>query len=326
MKLDLKPYRGQHCETTATGTLLRQIGLECSEPMLFGLGEGLSFFFWKTKSMDYPFLGGRIKPDLLTKNIARNLGLRLTVRESSSRERAWRSVKELLDSGKAVGLKLDCYHLEYFSHPIHFAGHYVAIVGYDEESAFLVDTEQQSSEAKTSLRSLSEARAERGSMSSRNLYYVIERGAEVTPLREAIESAIQNNAECYLNPPIKNSSYKGIEKAGREIVAWFDRSQNRKEEFGVSAMLMERAGTGGAIFRNLYRDFLGEAYKLTEREGIGRAYERFRGIARSWSELIALLEKVAEEEDRRDILEASERLKELSEREREAMQLLLAGD
>ena len=60
--------------------------------------------------------------------------------------------------------------------------------------------------------------------------------------------------------------------------------------------------------------------------GIGRAYERFRGIVRSWSELIALLEKVAEEEDRRDILEASERLKELSEREREAMQLLLAGD
>ena len=326
MKLDLKPYRGQHCETTATGTLLRQIGLELSEPMLFGLGEGLSFIFWKTKSMDYPFIGGRIKPDLLTKNIARNLGLSLMVRESSSRERAWRSVKELLDSGKAVGLKLDCYHLEYFSHPIHFAGHYVAIIGYDEESAFLVDTEQQGSETKTSLRSLSEARDERGPMSSRNLYYVIERGAEVTPLREATESAIRNNAECYLNPPIKNSSYKGIEKAGREIVGWFDRSQNRKGEFGMSAMLMERAGTGGAIFRNLYRDFLGQAHKLTEREGIGRAHERFRGIARSWSELIALLEKVAEEEDRRDILEASERLKELSVRERDAMQLLLAGD
>ena len=39
MKLDLKPYRGQHCETTATGTLLRQIGFELSEPMLFGIGK-----------------------------------------------------------------------------------------------------------------------------------------------------------------------------------------------------------------------------------------------------------------------------------------------
>ena len=27
-------------------------------------------------------------------------------------------------------------------------------------------------------------------------------------------------------------------------------------------MLMERAGTGGALFRNLYRDFLKESYEL----------------------------------------------------------------
>ena len=43
MKLDVKPFVGQHCETTATGTLLNQLGIELSEPMLFGLGEGLGF-------------------------------------------------------------------------------------------------------------------------------------------------------------------------------------------------------------------------------------------------------------------------------------------
>jgi hypothetical protein len=37
---DFKPFKGQHCETTATGSLLNQIGLELSEPMLFGIGEG----------------------------------------------------------------------------------------------------------------------------------------------------------------------------------------------------------------------------------------------------------------------------------------------
>ncbi|HRR10288.1 MAG TPA: hypothetical protein PLO56_16485 [Rhodothermales bacterium] len=39
MKIDnLKPFNGQHGETTATGTLLRQLGIELSEPILFGLG------------------------------------------------------------------------------------------------------------------------------------------------------------------------------------------------------------------------------------------------------------------------------------------------
>ncbi|MGP1431481.1 MAG: BtrH N-terminal domain-containing protein, partial [Treponema sp.] len=50
LKLTIKPFTGQHCESTATGTLLNQLGIELSEPMLFGLGEGLGFIIWKMKS------------------------------------------------------------------------------------------------------------------------------------------------------------------------------------------------------------------------------------------------------------------------------------
>lgn len=64
MKLDIKPFIGQHCESTATGTLLNQLGVELSEPMLFGLGEGLEFTLWNMNSMNMPFIGERIKPDL----------------------------------------------------------------------------------------------------------------------------------------------------------------------------------------------------------------------------------------------------------------------
>ncbi|MFS0489751.1 BtrH N-terminal domain-containing protein [Leadbetterella byssophila] len=35
-----KPFVAQHGETTATGTLLNQLGYESSEPMLFGEGLG----------------------------------------------------------------------------------------------------------------------------------------------------------------------------------------------------------------------------------------------------------------------------------------------
>lgn len=101
---NIKPFDGQHCEATATGTLLLQLGIELSEPMLFGLGEGLGFIFWNMKSMNSRFIGGRVKPDVLTENIARNLNLVLTVKETSSTQKAWQNVKELIDNGQVVGL------------------------------------------------------------------------------------------------------------------------------------------------------------------------------------------------------------------------------
>ena len=81
---NFKPFDGQHCETTATGSLINQLGMELSEPMLFGLGEGLSYIFWNMKILDFPFIGGRIKQNVLTENIARNLNLKLNVQEITS--------------------------------------------------------------------------------------------------------------------------------------------------------------------------------------------------------------------------------------------------
>lgn len=322
MKVTAKPFIGQHCESTATGTLLGQIGVNLSEPMLFGLGEGLSFIIWNMKIMDFPFIGGRIKTDLLTANITKNLGLKLTVKETSSTTKAWLEVKRLLDTNKAVGLKLDCYYLEYFTHPIHFAGHYVAILGYDDNNVFLVDTKQQGSEVISSRKSLERARNEKGPMSSRNLYYIIEKNGSPKDLNNAIVTAIRSNTKTYLNPPIKNLSYKGIAKASDEIITWFDRSKDSKTEFSTSAMIMERAGTGGALFRNLYRDFLKEAYALTGNQTINEAYKAFVDVAKGWSEIIALFEMVAKTGDRAYVLQASEKLKVLSQDEKNAVQIL----
>ena len=89
--------------------------------------------------------------------------------------------------------------------------------------------------------------------------------------------------------------------------------------------MMERAGTGGALFRNLYRDFLKEVCELTGNKVIGEGYKAFVGIAESWSGVIALFEKVAETGERSYALQASETLKALADEEKRAMQLLEAA-
>ena len=319
----LQPFDGDHCETTATGTLLHQLDIHLSEPMLFGLGEGLGYIFWKLKVMNLPFIGGRVKPDALTASLARNLNLRLTVRDTSSPTKAWNEVKFLLDNGKVVGLKLDCFHLEYFKRPFHFAGHYVALCGYDEEFAYMVDTRQQNGLNKTSLESLSKARSEKGPMSSRNLYYTLESTDRPYDLKHAIPLAIRNKATEFLNPPISNIGYKGIERTAKEVIKWYENSKNVEKDFKMMAMLMERAGTGGALFRNLYRDFLKESAEHLQSDIIHASYTDFVEIAALWSEVSRLFEQAALNQDIAYIKQSSSVLKDLSVREKAAMERLV---
>ena len=322
---NLHPFKGQHCETTATGTLLKQIGIDLSEPMLFGIGEGLGFIFWNMKSMDFPFIGGRTKPDILTENICRNLNLKLEVTETSSVKKAWENVTTYIDRGKAVGLKLDCYHLDYFASKVHFAGHYVAMYGYDENFAYLIDTLQQGGRVKTSLKSLESARNEKGPMSSKNRAYVINKNENLTKLKTAVKQAIYNNAKEFLNPPIKNISYKGILKTSSEIKKWFNTSRNKKRDFQTTAMLMEKAGTGGSLFRNLYRDFLKESAGLLDSEAINDAYLNYAEIADLWKTVSDLFYQAGETEDIKYINRASGILADLAGKEQETMERLITA-
>jgi len=317
-----KPFNGQHCETTTTGSLLYQLDIDLSEPMLFGIGEGLGYIFWNMKIMDFPFIGGRVKPDALTENICRNLNLNLEVKETSSIKKAWKNVQVNIEQGKAVGLKLDCYHLDYFTTKIHFAGHYASIYGYDDQLAYLNDTNQQGRDARTTLKNLELARNERGPMSSKNLSYTISKNGELSELKKAIKCAIQNNANDFLNPPIKNIGYKGIFKTSSEIKNWFKTSKDIKKDFQTSASLMEKGGTGGSLFRNIYRDFLKESGELIKSNELIEASEEYNNIAKLWKHVADLFIQIGETEDIKYVNYASEILVELSEREKTVMERL----
>ena len=320
---DFSPFVGQHCETTATGSLLKHMGIELSEPMLFGLGEGLGYIFWNMKTMDFPFIGGRIQPDALTQNIINHLNLKIDIKETSSLKRAWQNVTMHIDEGTPVGLKLDCFHLDYFKNKFHFAGHYVAMYGYDNKDAYLVDTQQQGDKVKTSLESLALARNEKGSMSSKNRSYTIQKTGDSYDLEQAIVSAIRNNAKDYLSPPIKNIGYKGILKTSTEIKKWFKNSNNVSRDFKTTAMLMEKAGTGGALFRNLYRDFLKESAGLLKSDLLQEVHVEFAVISGLWSEVSLLLDKAGETKNEAYINQASDILVLLSQKEKRAMELLI---
>ncbi|WP_407285138.1 BtrH N-terminal domain-containing protein [Streptomyces sp. BP-8] len=321
--LDIDDARGmRHCETTALGVLLRHQGVDLSEPMLFGLGSGLSFVYWDAKNMGFPFLGGRVKPFELTRNLATRLGLELLVQETTSPRRAWEHASAAVDAGHPVGLQLDSYYLDYFTSRVHFGGHVVAMYGYDDHDAHLVDTDQQGGAVSTSLTSLAQARAARGPMTAKHRSFTLTAPQSPPSPHGRIVPAITACAEAFLNPPIANLGHRGIEKAGKLVRTWLQRTDVPQRDLPRAALLMEKAGTGGALFRNLYRDFLAECTQLHDSSHLRTGHTLYTEAATLWTEVAALLTKAGESGDAQCLAQAGTVLCDLSRIEREAMQAL----
>ncbi|MEU1689306.1 BtrH N-terminal domain-containing protein [Micromonospora sp. NPDC005707] len=313
---------GQHCETTTLGALLHHRGLDLSEPMLFGLGEGLGFVYWDARNLDFPFLGGRTKPATITRTVADRLGLALHVQETASPRKAWQTVAAALTAGRPVGLQLDSYHLDYFTTKVHFGGHFAALYGYDDTHAHLIDTAQQGGTVTTTLASLERARNERGPMTARNLSYSIGSLTGRPELGDAIRTAIRNNAHAFLNPPIANLGHRGIAKAARQVTRWLDRSTDPSRDLPLAAALMERGGTGGALFRTMYRDFLAECATIVDDDNLHLGHQMYAEIAPLWTSVSDHVTAAGETGDPEHLARASATLADLADRERRAMQIL----
>ncbi len=286
-----RPYVGQHCETVATGSLLRCAGIELSEPMLFGLGEGLGFIFINLRTLPLPFLGGRTRPFALTSALCANLGVECREIETSSKSKAWAAVETPLREGRPVGLQLDCFYLDYFSQPVHFAGHFVATYGFDERDLMLVDTAPQGSTQRAPRASVEKARFAKGPMAAKARAWTITAARKSPDLRAAVSKAIAANAVAYLSPPFKGASYHGIRKLAASLPKWLELAKRPREDLALAALLMERAGTGGSLFRNFYRDFLSEAFGIVGRKpALAEARELFAASATEWAGVAASIE------------------------------------
>jgi hypothetical protein len=320
--IDIDARGTQHCETTALGVLLRHQGLDLSEPMLFGLGSGLSFIYWDSKNLGFPFLGGRVRPFDLTRNLATRLELELEVRETTSPRKAWENVVASIDAGHPVGLQLDSYYLDYFGSKVHFGGHVVAMYGYDRHDAYLVETDQQGGTVSTSLTSLAQARAARGPMTAKHRSFTLTAPTDLPSPQRQIIPAITACADAFLNPPIANLGHRGIEKAGKLVRTWLQRADNPQRDLPQAALLMEKAGTGGALFRNLYRDFLAECTQLLDSSHLRTGHGLYAQAATLWTEAAALITRAGESGDAQCLVQAGSILCDLSRMEREAMQAL----
>ena len=149
--------------------------------------------------------------------------------------------------------------------------------------------------------------------------YISEDGMLITKVlqKSPVARVVNNNRVLYVD---KNGSIFQLSNNFSSRVPIVQ--GNIEGEFKTAAMLMEKAGTGGALFRNLYRDFLKESYELVKIEQIKIGYEAFAEIAELWTAISQLFEKVSQTKDFGYIQQASEILKKISDKEKKTMQTL----
>lgn len=332
-----QPQLGVHCETTTLRNMIHHAGADISEAMLFGLGQGIDFQYWDAPDpgRSVPMLTGRIGPAQLSRNACVALGAELRESRSPDAESARAAAVRLLDAGHVVGVSVDIFYLDYFASRSHFAAHYIALYGLDESHAYVVDTDQQGGALTLPEESLRRARgSDEGFMPSPNLQMYVEqlpaRLVDHTDavLCEQIWKAILPTAERMTTDRGPRFGLGALRRAASEIARWSDTlacADEADETVQGVGRFWRFAGTGGANFRKLYREFLLEARQRYDDPELGSLADGFGDIQQQWDQAIEMLMAYrGADGGRRQLEDVAARLHSIADAEQSIFEGLLA--
>ncbi|MEU5117161.1 DUF4872 domain-containing protein [Streptomyces longwoodensis] len=127
--------------------------------------------------------------------------------------------------------------------------------------------------------------------------------------------------DAFLNSPAANPGHRGIEKAGRLVRTWLERTGHPQRGLPPAALLMEEAGTGGALFRNLHRDFVAECTEWLD-SCLRTGHTLYSEAAGLWTDTAALIAKAGKAGDEQCLAQAGSILADVARIERGAMRAL----
>ncbi len=284
---------GKNCQTSSMIRLMAHMGYEISEPMLVGISSGLGFIYWFMKMMTYPVIGGmnrsdcRKFPGILGKAAIR-LGGNFDSILTKSVKKAHFYLKDTLRTDQPA---LVCVDMAYLDHLLtgeddHFGEHNFLIYGIDEPDNLAYISDRFHGTSTMELTKLQKARASTyPPFPAMNQMVRFSFPEKLTPLETIIPGAIRENIDALLNPPISNAGLKGVLKWSRELSKYphiIPEPNNLAHALMMHYIYIETGGSGGAIFRQIYTDFLAEAGELLQNDTILNVSEQYAEIVEVW--------------------------------------------
>ena len=222
------PHRVAHglCPVNGIRDLIQwRSGNDWSNEFVYGLGLGGGFVYLRFNSADPPrqVYWGSAGPRQ-HKYLAEILEADYTEIENRSFKYSWEKAKEAVDTGVAPVIgPLDMFHLHFYQglyHQRHIPIHYLLLVGYDSENAFVHDTGLLEVQA-IPLKELEQAwDVNVPGLGKRNRLAILNIPLEIASVQTIIRRSIIDESKMMLMPPVSMIGIPAMEKVSREIANW----------------------------------------------------------------------------------------------------------
>jgi hypothetical protein len=224
------PHRIAHgmCPVNGIRDLVEwRSGRNWSNQFVYGLGLGGGFAYLRFKAADPPrqvYWG--IAGPRQHKYLAKLLNANYTETENRTFKFAWRKAQQAVDVGSPPVLgPLDMFHLHFYKeiyHQRHIPIHYVLLVGYDAEKAYVYDTGNEHVQ-EIPLEELELAwDVNVPGLGKRNRLVVYDLPDEFASTNSLIRQSIADECQAMLKPPVSMVGIPAIKKVAREIAGWPD--------------------------------------------------------------------------------------------------------
>jgi hypothetical protein len=245
-------------------------GRDWSNEFVYGLGQGGGFAYLRFNSADPPrqvYWG--IAGPRQHSYLAELLGAKYAAVDNRSFKFSWIKAREAVDVGNPPVLgPLDMYHLHFYGdiyHQRHIPIHYVLLVGYDDESAYVVDTDHDDVQV-LPLNELQLAwDVNVPGMGKRNRVSVFDMPTDLEPDDALIRKSLADQCQMMLHPPVSMLGVPAMQKVAREIAGW---PEELGEDVAQACLLQVREylnsppdleGDNLTAGRDVYVTFLREA-------------------------------------------------------------------
>jgi len=283
-------------------------GRDWSNEVLWGLGQGGGFAYLRINPADPPrqVYWGTATPRQ-HRYLAELFDAGYDERENRAFKSSWLKAREAVDAGTPPVLgPLDMFHLPFYPalyHKRHIPIHYLLLVGYDDDRAYVHDTGREEVQA-IALDELRQAwDVNVPGLGKRNRLVVLDVPQDLPPTGALIRRSIADECQTMLHPPISMLGIPAMKKVAREMAGW-------PEEFGegVAARCLRQVreylnsppdveGDHLTAGRDLYIAFL--------REAGGMAGLDFAAAIGRLGEALALIPEIAEAIRQNDLAQAA---------------------
>lgn len=285
METNFIHHQSAHCENGVASNLLKHHGINISEPMIFGIGSGLFFFYFPLLRVNHaPAISYRPMPGFIFNKAAKRLGVKVKRIKFSSPEKAQKALEENLNNNIPTGLQVGVYNLTYFpdEYRFHFNAHNLVVYGKTDDKFLISDPVMETVTTLTE-KELEKVRFAKGALAPKGHMYYPTYIPKDMDWEKAIKKGIKNTCNDML-APVPIVGVKAIRVVANQIKKWPVKKGVKVANHYLAQMvrMQEEIGTGGGGFRFIYGAFLQEASVILKNDELKALSTEITNIGDMW--------------------------------------------